>query len=64
MEEKKRGDSMRIITVCIQRGGAGKTSTAWAIATGAALRGKKALAIDFDPQGSLSFIMGAVHTEG
>lgn len=59
MEEKKGGDSMRIITVCIQRGGAGKTSTAWAIATGAALRGKKALAIDFDPQGSLSFIMGA-----
>ena len=50
---------MRIIAACIQRGGAGKTSTAWAIATGAALRGKKALAIDFDPQGSLSFIMGA-----
>ena len=50
---------MRIIAACIQRGGAGKTSTAWAIATGAALRGKKALAIDFDPQGSLSYIMGA-----
>jgi len=50
---------MRIIAACIQRGGAGKTSTAWAIATGAALRGKKALAIDFDPQGTLSFIMGA-----
>lgn len=50
---------MRIIAACIQRGGAGKTSTAWAITTGAALRGKKALAIDFDPQGSLSYIMGA-----
>lgn len=50
---------MRVIATCIQRGGAGKTSTAWAIATGAALRGRKALAIDFDPQGSLSFIMGA-----
>lgn len=49
---------MRIITTCIQRGGAGKTSTAWAIVTGAALRGRKALAIDFDPQGSLSYIMG------
>lgn len=49
---------MRIITTCIQRGGAGKTSTAWAIVTGAALRGKKALAVDFDPQGSLSYIMG------
>lgn len=50
---------MRTIAACIQRGGAGKTSTAWAITTGAALRGKKALAIDFDPQGSLSYIMGA-----
>lgn len=50
---------MRIIAACIQRGGAGKTSTAWAITTGAAIRGKKALAIDFDPQGSLSYIMGA-----
>ena len=50
---------MRIIAACIQRGGAGKTSTAWAITTGAALRGTKALAIDFDPQGSLSYIMGA-----
>ena len=49
---------MRIITTCIQRGGAGKTSTAWAIVTGAALRGRKALAVDFDPQGSLSYIMG------
>ena len=49
---------MRVITTCIQRGGAGKTSTAWAIVTGAALRGKKALAVDFDPQGSLSYIMG------
>lgn len=49
---------MRVIATCIQRGGAGKTSTAWAIVTGAALRGQKALAIDFDPQGSLSYIMG------
>ena len=50
---------MRVIATCIQRGGAGKTSTAWAIVAGAALRGQKALAIDFDPQGSLSYIMGA-----
>ena len=52
---------MRTIATCIQRGGAGKTSTAWAIVTGAALRGKKALAVDFDPQGSLSYIMGGDH---
>lgn len=50
---------MRIIAVCNQKGGAGKTTTAWAITTGAAIRGKKALAIDFDPQGSLTYVMNA-----
>lgn len=50
---------MRIIAICNQKGGAGKTSTAWAITTGAAIRGKKALAIDFDPQGSLTYVMNA-----
>ena len=50
---------MRVIAVCNQKGGAGKTTTAWAILTGAAIRGKKALAIDFDPQGNLSYIVGA-----
>lgn len=50
---------MRVIAVCNQKGGAGKTTTAWAILTGAAMRGKKALAIDFDPQGNLSYIVGA-----
>ena len=54
---------MRKIAVCNQKGGAGKTSTAWAIATGAAIRGRKALAIDFDPQGSLSYVMGADPTK-
>lgn len=48
-----------IYTVAFQKGGTGKTSTAHAIAAGATSRGKKALAIDFDPQGNLSFAMGA-----
>lgn len=50
---------MRVLSICNQKGGAGKTSTAWAITTGAAIRGKKALAIDFDPQGSLTYVMNA-----
>lgn len=50
---------MRIISVCNQKGGVGKTTTAWAILTGAALRGRRALGIDFDPQGSLTYIMDA-----
>lgn len=48
-----------IYTVAFQKGGTGKTSTAHAIAAGATARGKKALAIDFDPQSNLSFAMGA-----
>ena len=47
-----------IYTVAFQKGGTGKTSTAHAIAAGATFRGKKALAIDLDPQGNLTFAMG------
>ena len=50
---------MRIISVANQKGGTAKTSTAHALITGATYKGKKALAIDFDPQGNLSYIMGA-----
>lgn len=50
---------MRIISVANQKGGTAKTSTAHALVTGAAYKGKSSLAIDFDPQGNLSFIMGA-----
>ena len=50
---------MRIISVANQKGGTAKTSSAHALVTGATYKGKKALAIDFDPQGNLSFIMGA-----
>lgn len=48
-----------IISVSNQKGGTGKSTTAAAIATGAAYKGKKTLAIDLDPQSNLSFIMGA-----
>lgn len=50
---------MRIITTAIQKGGTGKTSTAAALAQAAAYHGKRVLAIDLDPQGQLSFTLGA-----
>ena len=55
---------MRIIAVCNQKGGVGKTTAAWAILTGAALRGRRVLGIDYDPQGSLTYIMGAEMGQG
>lgn len=50
---------MRTISITIQKGGNGKTSTAAAIASGLAMAGKRVLSVDLDPQCSLSFAMGA-----
>lgn len=44
-----------IIAVANQKGGQGKTTTAQAIANGAAYKGRRSLAIDFDPQRNLTF---------
>lgn len=48
-----------IITVCCQKGGTGKTSTAAAIAQALTYNGKRTLLIDLDAQGSASLIYGA-----
>lgn len=50
---------MRVIAVANQKGGTAKTTTAAAIVTGAAARGRRVLAVDADPQGSLTYLMGA-----
>jgi len=49
----------KVITVANQKGGVGKTTTALAIVNGLSLKGYKALAVDTDPQGNLSYAMGA-----
>lgn len=48
-----------ILTIANQRGGAGKTTTAAALAQAAAYKGRRTLAVDLDPQGSLSYFLAA-----
>lgn len=49
-----------VIAVTNQKGGVGKTTTSSALCGVFAQRGKKTLAIDLDPQGNLTFSLGAV----
>lgn len=48
-----------VITVTNQKGGVGKTTTCAAFTGIFRARGKRVLAIDMDPQGNLSFSLGA-----
>lgn len=50
---------MKAFTVTNQKGGAGKTSTALALAAGLALRGYKVLSVDLDAQGNMTYTAGA-----
>ncbi len=50
---------MEIVTVINQKGGVGKTVTAHALGAGIVARGKSVLFVDLDPQGNLSFALGA-----
>jgi chromosome partitioning protein len=51
---------MNIYTTAIIKGGAGKTTTAAALAQYAAFTGRKVLAIDLDPQANLTTALNAV----
>ena len=58
IRQPELGEKGCVIAVSNFKGGVGKTSTAMAIAQGLTLRGLKVLAIDTDPQGSLTTLSG------
>lgn len=49
---------MRIITICQQKGGVGKTTSTVNISAGIAAKGLRVLAVDCDPQGSMTLALG------
>ena len=50
---------MKIYAVAMEKGGTGKMTTAAALSQAARFKGMRVLVVDLDPQGDLSFILGA-----
>ncbi|WP_291163651.1 AAA family ATPase, partial [Ensifer sp. SSB1] len=56
--QRKPGDKLQVIAVVNFKGGSGKTTTATHLAQHLALTGHRVLAVDLDPQASLSALHG------
>jgi chromosome partitioning protein len=56
--DPKRGEHLQVISVTNFKGGSGKTTTAVHLAQYLAMTGHRVLAVDLDPQASLSSIFG------
>ncbi|MEZ5784559.1 MAG: plasmid partitioning protein RepA [Rhizobiaceae bacterium] len=56
--QRRSGDKLQVITVANFKGGSAKTTTSLYLAQGLALQGYRVLAIDLDPQASLSSMFG------
>ncbi len=58
LPHRREGEDLQVISVMNFKGGSGKTTTAAHLAQYLALRGYRVLAIDLDPQASLSALFG------
>ncbi len=60
LPHRRPGEHVQVLAVTNFKGGSGKTTTAAHLAQGLALKGYRVLAVDLDPQASLSALFGVM----